>query len=263
MLFILTTLLVGPAFAVSAARQRRTLALAATNGAETRQLRRTVLAQALVARRHLGGGRAWSSGVGRGAVGLLVVGPHPPVHELRVSAASTSPGDRLRDPAALRRAERGGRGPAAVAAPRPARHHRRDARPERLTPAQQDRRPWSAWSWPSAGGFVVLSAERSPAATRCRSPSVRSPWCSGTLLLVPAPARSCAGVWPPACRWPRASRPVTRPATASRSTPDGRGDPGGGGGPDGVQHRARQRHQAADGELPATGVPRRGRRLHR
>ena len=48
MLFILTTLLVGPAFAVSAARQRRTLALAATNGAETRQLRRTVLAQALL-----------------------------------------------------------------------------------------------------------------------------------------------------------------------------------------------------------------------
>jgi putative ABC transport system permease protein len=48
MLFILTTLLVGPAFAVSATRQRRTLALAATNGAETRQLRRTVLAQALV-----------------------------------------------------------------------------------------------------------------------------------------------------------------------------------------------------------------------
>lgn len=48
MLFILTTLLVGPAFAVSATRQRRTLALAATNGAETRQLRRTVLAQALL-----------------------------------------------------------------------------------------------------------------------------------------------------------------------------------------------------------------------
>jgi putative ABC transport system permease protein len=48
MLFILTTLLVGPAFAVSASRQRRTLALAATNGAEVRQLRRTVLAQALV-----------------------------------------------------------------------------------------------------------------------------------------------------------------------------------------------------------------------
>jgi putative ABC transport system permease protein len=48
MLFIITTLLVGPAFAVSASRQRRTLALAATNGAETRQLRRTVLAQAVV-----------------------------------------------------------------------------------------------------------------------------------------------------------------------------------------------------------------------
>ncbi len=48
MLFIITTLLVGPAFAVSASRSRRTLALAASNGAETRQLRRTVLAQALV-----------------------------------------------------------------------------------------------------------------------------------------------------------------------------------------------------------------------
>lgn len=48
MLFIVTTLLVGPAFAVSAARQRRTLALAATNGAEVRQLRRTVLGQAVV-----------------------------------------------------------------------------------------------------------------------------------------------------------------------------------------------------------------------
>lgn len=48
MLFIITTLLVGPAFAVSASRQRRTLALAASNGAETRQLRRSVLAQALV-----------------------------------------------------------------------------------------------------------------------------------------------------------------------------------------------------------------------
>src|ERR671920_672785 len=48
MLFTLPPLLVGPAFAVGAPRQRRTLALAATNGAETRQLRRTVLAQALV-----------------------------------------------------------------------------------------------------------------------------------------------------------------------------------------------------------------------
>lgn len=48
MLLITTTLLVGPAFAVSAARQRRTLALAASNGASTPVLRRTVLAQALV-----------------------------------------------------------------------------------------------------------------------------------------------------------------------------------------------------------------------
>ena len=48
MLLIVTALLVGPAFAVSATRQRRTLALAASNGASTAVLRRTVLAQALV-----------------------------------------------------------------------------------------------------------------------------------------------------------------------------------------------------------------------
>lgn len=48
MLLTITVLLVAPAFAVSASRQRRTLALAASNGAETRQLRRSVLAQALV-----------------------------------------------------------------------------------------------------------------------------------------------------------------------------------------------------------------------
>jgi putative ABC transport system permease protein len=47
-LLIVITLLVGPAFAVSAARQRRTLALAASNGATTAQLRHTVLAQAVV-----------------------------------------------------------------------------------------------------------------------------------------------------------------------------------------------------------------------
>lgn len=47
-LFLLTALLVGPAFAVSAGRQRRSLALAASNGAETRQLRRSVLASAVV-----------------------------------------------------------------------------------------------------------------------------------------------------------------------------------------------------------------------
>src|SRR6478609_6775322 len=54
MLLIVTALLVGPAFAVSATRQRRTLALAASNGASTPVLRRTVLAQALV----LGGASA-------------------------------------------------------------------------------------------------------------------------------------------------------------------------------------------------------------
>jgi putative ABC transport system permease protein len=47
-LFIETTLLAGPAFAVSASRQRRSLALAASNGAEARQLRRYVLGQAVV-----------------------------------------------------------------------------------------------------------------------------------------------------------------------------------------------------------------------
>ncbi|MFC7485862.1 FtsX-like permease family protein [Knoellia sp. CPCC 206453] len=48
LLLVITTLLVGPAFAVSAARQRRTLALAASNGSTTAQLRHTVLAQAVV-----------------------------------------------------------------------------------------------------------------------------------------------------------------------------------------------------------------------
>lgn len=48
LLLLVTTLLVGPAFAVGAARQRRTLALAAANGATTPQLRRAVLGQAVV-----------------------------------------------------------------------------------------------------------------------------------------------------------------------------------------------------------------------
>ena len=65
MLFIVTTLLVGPAFAVSAARQRRSLAIAASNGAETRQLRRSVLAQALVL-----GAAAAVGGAVLGALGL-------------------------------------------------------------------------------------------------------------------------------------------------------------------------------------------------
>src|SRR5450759_5058747 len=47
-IFIETTLLAGPAFAVSAARQRHSLAIAASNGAEARQLRRYVLGQAVV-----------------------------------------------------------------------------------------------------------------------------------------------------------------------------------------------------------------------
>ncbi|GGN00955.1 lipoprotein release ABC transporter permease [Terrabacter tumescens] len=47
-LLLLTTMLAGPAFAVSASRQRHSLALAASNGATRPQLRRTVLGQALV-----------------------------------------------------------------------------------------------------------------------------------------------------------------------------------------------------------------------
>lgn len=47
-LLLETTLLVGPAFAVTAAAQRRTLALAAGNGATLAQLRRVVLGPALV-----------------------------------------------------------------------------------------------------------------------------------------------------------------------------------------------------------------------
>ena len=47
-IFIETTLLTTPAVAVSAARQRRSLSLAASNGAETHQLWRYVLGQAVV-----------------------------------------------------------------------------------------------------------------------------------------------------------------------------------------------------------------------
>jgi putative ABC transport system permease protein len=64
-LFLAVTLLVAPAFAVGAARQRRTLALAACNGAETRQLRRSVLAQAVIL-----GVAAAVGGAVIGAVGL-------------------------------------------------------------------------------------------------------------------------------------------------------------------------------------------------
>lgn len=48
MLLFTTALLAGPAFAISAIRQRRTLALSAANGATRAQVRRTVLAQAVV-----------------------------------------------------------------------------------------------------------------------------------------------------------------------------------------------------------------------
>src|SRR5664280_935458 len=47
-IFIETTLLAGPAFAVSATRQRHSLAIAASNGAAARQLRRYVLGQDVV-----------------------------------------------------------------------------------------------------------------------------------------------------------------------------------------------------------------------
>ncbi|AKT51093.1 FtsX-like permease family protein [Arsenicicoccus sp. oral taxon 190] len=68
-LLVESTLLAGPAFAVIAQRQRRTLALAAANGATRAQLRRTVLGQAVV----LGGvssAVAAVLGVAAGAVGV-------------------------------------------------------------------------------------------------------------------------------------------------------------------------------------------------
>lgn len=68
MLLLITTLLVGPAFAVSAARQRRTLALVASNGADTPALRRTVLAQAMVL-----GGLSAIAGVALGTAGAWAV----------------------------------------------------------------------------------------------------------------------------------------------------------------------------------------------
>lgn len=69
-LFVVTVLLVGPAFAVGASRQRRTLALSASNGAPVRQLRRIVLAQAVVL-----GGVAVAAGVVVGVAGSWVLLP--------------------------------------------------------------------------------------------------------------------------------------------------------------------------------------------
>lgn len=69
LLLIVIALLVGPAFAVGATRQRRTLALAASNGATAGQLRRTVLAQAIV----LGGLSALVGAVVAVPIGWIVV----------------------------------------------------------------------------------------------------------------------------------------------------------------------------------------------
>ncbi|MGN6750947.1 MAG: FtsX-like permease family protein [Intrasporangium sp.] len=67
-LLFTTALLAGPAFAVSASRQRRTLALSAANGATRTQVRRTILAQAVV----LGGiSTIVGTAVGVGAVAAL------------------------------------------------------------------------------------------------------------------------------------------------------------------------------------------------
>lgn len=69
LLLIVIALLVGPAFAVGATRQRRTLALAASNGATAGQLRRTVLAQAIV----LGGLSALVGAVVAVPIGWIVL----------------------------------------------------------------------------------------------------------------------------------------------------------------------------------------------
>ncbi|MGL5824667.1 MAG: FtsX-like permease family protein [Nocardioides sp.] len=60
LLFFFAAVMVAPAFAVGAARQRRTLAVVASNGATTAQLRRSMLAQALLL------------GVGAAAVGVFL-----------------------------------------------------------------------------------------------------------------------------------------------------------------------------------------------
>jgi putative ABC transport system permease protein len=78
-LLLLTTLLAGPAFAVSAARQRHTLALAASNGATRAQLRRSVLAQALVLG-VLSAGLGAIVGLGAGLAGAHIVGGLAPRH---------------------------------------------------------------------------------------------------------------------------------------------------------------------------------------
>ncbi|WP_370891775.1 FtsX-like permease family protein [Janibacter sp. GXQ6167] len=67
LLLVMTALLVGPAFAISAARQRRTLALAASQGATTAQLRRHVLAQAIVL-----GGISAVAGTVAGVIGAWI-----------------------------------------------------------------------------------------------------------------------------------------------------------------------------------------------
>lgn len=66
-LVAVVTLLVGPAFAVSAARQRRSLALVATLGAERSAVRRVVLAQGVVL-----GLLATTAGTGLGVLGGLL-----------------------------------------------------------------------------------------------------------------------------------------------------------------------------------------------
>ncbi len=78
-LLLLTSLLAGPAFAVSAARQRRTLALAASNGATTAQLRRSVLAQALVLG-VLSSLLGAAAGLVAGVAGAVIVGAWKPWH---------------------------------------------------------------------------------------------------------------------------------------------------------------------------------------
>ncbi|EWT04244.1 hypothetical protein N864_15040 [Intrasporangium chromatireducens Q5-1] len=78
-LLLLTSLLAGPAFAVSASRQRRALALAASNGATTAQLRRSVLAQALVLG-VLSSLVGAAVGVAGGVAGARLIGALKPAH---------------------------------------------------------------------------------------------------------------------------------------------------------------------------------------
>lgn len=215
MLFIITTLLVGPAFAVSASRQRRTLALAATNGAEVRQLRRTVLAQAVV----LG----VISAIGGCVLGLVAVRAglwwwsrtHPASSFASVPLDIPWTAIAILLPCALLSA--------VVAALLPSlRLGRLDIigvmRGQSVSPPLNKVLPVVGVILAAIGGYVVISGTRFQAGGDLRIVGGAIALVGGTLLVVPA---LLAGAGRLATRLPVATRMATRDAARhrSRSTP--------------------------------------------